>query len=505
VRLVRSVNAAGSGSSSEEPVDSHAVALGAPSSSQTSASALPQPSPSLKRKRSVEEISSPQATQPAFARLVTSVPRQKPPFVLPPQPPDSGPVAKKTRIGHVRTVVGDTAAQKRAARSPGTQAFVDETAKPGEQLGTCLAVSSPPESHTSPPAPPPTLPPALHTTPETPEQPTPPDFQTEPTLQTDIRPDTTPSDFDANLSNSPSDGLPSSTTRITRSHRNPQPSNDVFGPVRPLPRRRRPAGTQYEGAFSSMSALALKALTTTNTAKNQHNLVAILETEIIRKPGMRPGSPTTKLKTIEEKRKTEQGQERKERAERRARRASELQEDSSLTSDDEEGLPLGPDGKPIRHRRGPGDEGDYESPERMKRSEKRARADETGEPGEGARAKSVRWDRGLFTTIYFDDLPLQSRARDRPQPPVTCARGALADSAKVIAHILQAMGHLTDATMQALHLDSLGNMANPASPLKDLVQENVVIKKYVYDDDTEAAEIDAPKSLSKGRSKKSKG
>jgi len=254
-----------------------------------------------------------------------------------------------------------------------------------------------------------------------------------------------------------------------------------------------------------MSALALKALTTTNTAKNQHNLVAILETEVIRKPGMRPGSPTTKLKTIDEKRMTEQGQERKERAERRARRASELQEDSSLTGDDEEGLLLGPDGKPIRHRRGPGDEGDYESPERIKRSEKRARAGETGEPGEGARAKSVRWDRGLFTTIYFDDLPLQSRVRDRPQAPVTCARGALADSAKVTAHVFQAMGTLADVTMQALHLDSLGNMANPTSPLKDLVQENVVIKKYVYDDDTEAAEIDAPKSLSKGKSKKSKG
>jgi hypothetical protein len=433
VRLVRSVNAAGSGSSSEEPVESHAVALGGPSSSQTSASALPQPSPSLKRKRSVEDISSPQATQPAFARLVTSVPRQKLPFVLPPQPPDSGPVAKKTRIGHVRTVVGDISAQKRAGRSPGTQAFVDETSKPGEQLGTCLAVSFPPESHTSPPVPPPTLSPALHTTPE---QPTPPDFQTEPALQTDVRPNT---EFDASVFNSPSDGLPSSTTRITRSRRNPPPTNDVFGPVRSLqPRRRRPAETQYEGAFSSMSALALKALTTTNTAKNQHNLVAILETEIIRKPGMRPGSPTTKLKTVEEKRKTEQGQERKERAERRARRASELQEDSSLTGDDEEGLPLGPDGKPIRHRRGPGDEGDYESPERIKRSEKRARADEMGEPGEGARAKSVKWDRGLFTTIYFDDLPLQSRARDRPQAPVTCARGALAASAKVTTPIFQA-------------------------------------------------------------------
>jgi hypothetical protein len=67
------------------------------------------------------------------------------------------------------------------------------------------------------------------------------------------------------------------------------------------------------------------------------------------------------------------------------------------------------------------------------------------------------------------------------------------------------MGTPADVTMQALHLDSLGNLANPTSPLKDLVQENVVIKKYVYDDDTEAAEIDAPIPLPKGKGKKSKG
>jgi hypothetical protein len=254
-----------------------------------------------------------------------------------------------------------------------------------------------------------------------------------------------------------------------------------------------------------MSALALKALTTTNTTKNQQNLVAILETEVVRKPGNRPGSPTIKLKTIEEKRKLEQGQGRRERAERRARRSSEILEDSSLTSDDEE-MPLGPDGKPIRHRRGPGDEEDYESPEKIERREKRARIHETGEPAEEeVGGKNVRWDRGLFTTIYYDDLPLQSRARDKPQVPTTNTRGALAGSAKVTAHIFRVRGILADVTIKALHLDSLGNLVDATSPLKDLVQENVVIKKYVYDDDAEAAEIDEPKPPSKGKGKKTKG
>lgn len=54
-------------------------------------------------------------------------------------------------------------------------------------------------------------------------------------------------------------------------------------------------------------------------------------------------------------------------------------------------------------------------------------------------------------------------------------------------------------------MDSLGNLVNATSPLKDLEQENVVIKKYVYDDDAEAADIDAPKPPSKGKGKKSRG
>jgi hypothetical protein len=254
-----------------------------------------------------------------------------------------------------------------------------------------------------------------------------------------------------------------------------------------------------------MSALALKALTTTNTAKNQHNLVAVLETEIVRKPGNRPGSPTTRVKTIDEKRKLEQDQGRRERAERRARRSSDLREDSSLTSDDDETLPLGPDGQPTRHRRGPGDEEDYESPERIERPGKRSRIHETGEPGEDVAAKNVRWDRGLYTTVYFDDLPLQSRASEKPQAPATSTRGALAGSAKVIARILRLVGTLVDVMIQALRLDSLGNLIDATSPLKDLVQENVVIKKYVYDDDDEAAEIDAPQPLpTKGKGKKAK-
>ena len=434
MRLVKSVHASGSGSSSEDLADSHAAAPSVPSNSQMGTSALPQPSPSLKRKRSVK-MASPPATQPAFARLVASMPKQNSTSVPPAVPQDSGIAVKKTKIGHVRTVGGDNVAQKRAARSPGPQASVDMTAKTRDQPRTFI-VSDPSESQIAPSSPPPTLPPASHNTPE--QSTPPPDLQTELASPPDVQPTTSPSELNASSFNSPSYGSFSSSTRVTRSRRNPQPTGDMFGPFRPLqPRRRRTAETPGDGTFSSMSAVALKALTTSNTTKNQRNLAAVLETEVVRKPGNRPGSPTTRVKTVEEKRKLEQGEGRKERAERRARRASEPLDDSSLTSEDEESLPLGPDGRPIRHRRGAGEEEDYESPERPERPEKRARICEAGESGEETGAKNVRWDRGLFTTIYFDELPLQSRGRDdRPQTPAAQVRGALAGSAKVTPQIL---------------------------------------------------------------------
>ena len=435
VRLVKSVNASGSGSSSEDLADSHAATVGVPSSSQTSTSALLQSSPSLKRKRSTK-ILSPPATQPTFARLVTPTSGKNSSSVLPAPPQDSGVVVKKAKIGHVRTVGGDTTAQMRAARSPDTQASVVAAAKTSDQPRTDL-VSDPSDSQMPPSSPPP-LPPTPHTNSK---EPSPPDVQTEPASPRDIQPSTLLSEPNADLLSSPS--LPR-TTRVTRSRRNPQPTSDVFGLLRPLqPRRRRLVETSGGGTFSSMSALALKALTTSNTAKNQQNLVAVLETEVVRKPGNRPGSPTTSVKTIEEKRKLEQGQGRKERAERRARRSSEQPlDDSSLTSEDEESLPLGPDGQPQRHRRGAGDEEDYESPERAERPEKKARIGEAAESREEVGAKNVRWDRGLFTTVYFDDLPLESRAHDRPQTPAKDVRGALAGSAKVTLQLFESYSHL---------------------------------------------------------------
>ncbi|OBZ75712.1 hypothetical protein A0H81_04382 [Grifola frondosa] len=155
--------------------------------------------------------------------------------------------------------------------------------------------------------------------------------------------------------------------RTTRSRRKVDSTSDVFGTiapasVRPLQIRRKHPLPLDNGPFSGMTALALKALTTANTNRNQQHVVS-LKTEVIRKEGKRPESPTSKVRTVLERQKEEKVQQRKERAERRARRgadgsgidgmsdfdgASDLMDSSFLSVDRDTA------GNPLRHRRGPG-------------------------------------------------------------------------------------------------------------------------------------------------------
>ncbi|ETW85944.1 hypothetical protein HETIRDRAFT_145810 [Heterobasidion irregulare TC 32-1] len=119
---------------------------------------------------------------------------------------------------------------------------------------------------------------------------------------------------------------------------------------------------------------------------------------------------------------------------------------------------------------GAGDEVDYVTPDKGR----------NGKGAEGHEAKRVKWDRGLFDTVYLDDIKPGTQGTSLKAAVVT-QKGALS------------------ATAKSLQLDSYGNLLAD-SPLKDLVPENITVKKFVYDDDVEAHEIPKPKT----RSKKSK-
>ncbi|KAF9464679.1 hypothetical protein BDZ94DRAFT_1215867 [Collybia nuda] len=264
------------------------------------------------------------------------------------------------------------------------------------------------------------------------------------------------------------------TTRPRKPVR-PVSSDDVFGgsELRSAPSRRKGnvQPLRSDGTFSSMTAVALKALTSSNTIKNQKYLAAKLETKVIRKEGTRPESPAVKIRTISQRMQDEKAKQRKERATRRAKRGDEGSSGMEQTEMDEESdsgessdwddQNSSPNFK--KHKRGPGEQEDYETPVRSERQAKRPRVREEGEEAlrEGRR---VKWDRCLFTTIYVDEVKVGTRPAPKGD---LVTKGCLAPTAK------------------AAPLDNMGNLPETDTSLGGLVEENVEVKKFVYDNDVE--------------------
>ncbi|KAH7107837.1 hypothetical protein BKA62DRAFT_765204 [Auriculariales sp. MPI-PUGE-AT-0066] len=164
------------------------------------------------------------------------------------------------------------------------------------------------------------------------------------------------------------------------------------------------------------SANGLRALTSENTSKNEVWSVVELETVIVRRAGPRPASPSTKTKTLADRKRDDAGRQRQLRAKRRV-----------IDSDDEQVIP--------RHMRGPGENEDYQTPERVRELF-------------GARGRALRWDPDLVST---------------PERKVEDER-----------HLV-GRGILTPAPIQR----------EPQSTLQ-LRREHVRVLKFVYDDDDEA-------------------
>ncbi|KAG1890974.1 hypothetical protein F4604DRAFT_1913787 [Suillus subluteus] len=283
--------------------------------------------------------------------------------------------------------------------------------------------------------------------------------------------------------------------RTSRRKHAAQHASDVFGPstsTQPLQLRR---SRRSEGdGFMGMSAVALQALTTSNTTKNQE-IFAKLEREVIRKEGTRPESPAIKVRTISQKQREIRDRQRLERAERRARRsedgpgssdcegASELGDQSILGFDKEhdenDGVVW------IKHRRGPGEVEDYETPVRSDQLTKRLRFGEGPQQEEERERKRVKWQHGLSTEIYLDEIHPRPNSWTKD---FVIEKGCLAPTSK------------------NLRLDTLGNVLDVEQhPLTDLHPENIVVKKFVYDNDIEVVvkEVMPPK-ITRSRSKKMK-
>lgn len=238
--------------------------------------------------------------------------------------------------------------------------------------------------------------------------------------------------------------------------------------------RRRVNNSTTSDVFNSMSAVALKALTNSNTVRNQQYIAAKIETEVIRKPGLRPTSPTVKVQTVLQRTQDEKSRERRERAQRRAQRDEEMLQNGPAGTQQQPESPTlvalhlnidhdtGDLGRCDGHRRGAGDEEDYQPHDPQSKKRKVTNGLEHIEARNGRR---VKWDKGLYTEVQLDEIQLGARLLHKHQATL---KGCLAPTSK-----------------KAAQLDTMGNLPTASLPVQDLVEECIVVKKFVYDDDEE--------------------
>ncbi|KAI0093648.1 hypothetical protein BDY19DRAFT_989202 [Irpex rosettiformis] len=284
--------------------------------------------------------------------------------------------------------------------------------------------------------------------------------------------------------------------RRTSRRRKSAQSTDVFGPVAPTSTRQAQSRLKSvlppdNSVFFGMSALALKTLTTTNTTRNQKQF-SELQTEVIMKEGKRPDSPTTKVRTTLDKQKEEKVLEREERAARRARKAAATGEENGAEEDPDISL-MSLNEDPVdntKHARGPGEEGDYETPERPERPLKRGRFEDGGSGdvagwsnGEDKQLdKRVKWDHGLSKTFFLTGTPPNPK---RPPKEELTKKGCLAIKSKTV------------------RLDTMGNVLNADIPVPDIIPESIVVQKFVYEDDPEAQpEPSSPAKATRSKTKR---
>ncbi|KAJ8520401.1 hypothetical protein ONZ45_g2790 [Pleurotus djamor] len=264
----------------------------------------------------------------------------------------------------------------------------------------------------------------------------------------------------------------SGVRRTTRSRKPvqyfPPPEPLAYPETRPLQSRRKAGtATSTEEGFAGMSATALKNLTSNNTARNQVYSTVTLETEVIRKDGSRPDSPVVKVKTVSEREQEDRGQMRRARAERRAKRHMLVDGEGSADV-----TPQSPPSSPSPGARESLDSVDVE----VNLNDNVV----NDLPMNGRRG--VKWRPSLTRFVILDDIKPGSRARANEN---AIKKGCLAPKAK------------------AIQLDTLGNLPNANSPLRDLVQENITVKKFVYDDDIEPEEEVVVVKNTRSRKKKS--
>ncbi|WVQ84566.1 hypothetical protein IAT38_006720 [Cryptococcus sp. DSM 104549] len=239
-------------------------------------------------------------------------------------------------------------------------------------------------------------------------------------------------------SRSPSPKTRSTSRRPKRTIKPPQPplSSEVI-----VKKTSAAGGTASGTIVPNMTEKELKMATHRNTMRNQVYHCAI-DRQIVRQPGPRPPSPTSKIRTTSERDESERKKGREARAKRRGG-----------VEDEEEEKPV------IEKRtqmRGPGEEEDFVTP---------ARPAKRAKTGAGGGGKSLKWDRDV--TIIRDDGAVRagSGSRDEGEEEGGKAQEAVGKS----------------CIKTKVQLDPHGNVLESQRPVADLKRTRIVVTAVFYE------------------------
>lgn len=240
--------------------------------------------------------------------------------------------------------------------------------------------------------------------------------------------------------------------------------------AKPPPSRIR---TPAPAAAPYMSGKELKTATERNTSRNQVFFCAI-DRQIVRVPGPRPPSPTSKIRTTADRDEEEKKNSREHRAKRRAR-------DSGAST--EAGSPERPVIQRVERARGPGDDEDWKTPARPA---KKAKLREE---------KNVKWDKGLVI-IHDDGSAVAPPSASEVNAP---RKGCVRQAAVVSRHLVVEL----ESDEYQVELDKDGNIVEASRPKLDLKRSKITVTAVFYEGEEPVPEA-PPVSTSSSGSKKKK-
>jgi hypothetical protein len=218
---------------------------------------------------------------------------------------------------------------------------------------------------------------------------------------------------------------------------------------------------------------SLRNLTTSNTLRNQHYVCSKVETQVILKEGKRPASPTSKVKTILEKKKEEQEKSREERAARRVGKNAQTNGDQEMTDDSPASR---------NHPRGAGDEEDYETPVKPERADM-----DLDNRNSTPKRKRVKWDKDLLQRFELEEGNLDGIRKAAETAKARAAtKGCLTTQVSLISFRVYVLFPYLHG--RQVLLDPLGNVPQADIPVANLVKEQVIVTKLVYIEDLPPSE-----------------